>query len=153
MSRLFRRPKESRRRGAVEQAIGSLEKIRRRSGKTTGAKSEGGAHSKAVRLGIGALVALLIISLSVWLLRRRAREETTPDTPEQEEGAEALHWEELEDEKEEWLPPGTPSAEGAPTREAPPPGEERPERRGETPSSPLTSREEPPPGEERPGRR
>jgi predicted ester cyclase len=86
MSTLFRRPKESRRRGAVEQAIGSLEKIRRRSGKTTGAKSEGGAHSKAVRLGISALVALLIISLSVWLLRRRAREETIPLTPEPEEG-------------------------------------------------------------------
>jgi hypothetical protein len=153
MSRLFRRPKESRRRGAVEQVIGSLGKISRRSAITTSAKNEGGAYSKAVRLGIGALVALLIISLSVWLLRRRAGEETTPGTPEHEEGAEAMHWEELEDEKEEWLPPGTPGAEGAPPREAPPPGEERPERRGETPTSPPTSREEPPPGEERPGRR
>jgi hypothetical protein len=87
-----------------------------------------------VRLGIRALVALMIISLSVWLLRTRAIEEITPDTaPEQEEGAEATHWEELEDEKEEWLPSGTPSAEGAPPREAPPPGEEHPERRGETP--------------------
>ena len=153
MSRLFRRPRKSRRRGAVEQANSALEKIRRRSGKTTSAKNEGGAHSKAVRLGIGALVALLIISLSVWLLRRRAREETTPGTPEPEEGAEAMHWEELEAEKEEWLAPGTPSAEGAPSREEPPPGEERPERRGETPTSPPTPREEPPPGEERPGRR
>jgi hypothetical protein len=87
-------------------------------------------------LGISALVALIIISLSVWLLRKRAIEETTPDTaPEQEEGAEATHGEELEDEKEEWLPPGTPSAEGAPPREAPPPGEEHPERRGELPNT------------------
>ena len=87
-----------------------------------------------VRLGISTLVALMLISLSVWLLRRRAREETAPDTtPEQEESAEATLWEELEDEKEEWLPLGTPSAEGAPPREAPPPGEEHPERRGETP--------------------
>jgi hypothetical protein len=44
-----------------------------------------------VRSGISALVVLMIISLSVWLLRRRAIEETTPDTaPEQEEGAEAM---------------------------------------------------------------
>jgi hypothetical protein len=156
MSRLFSRPKESRRRGAVEQAIGALalEKVRRRrSGRTTSAKSEGGAYSKVVRLGISALVVLILISLSVWLLRRRAREETTPGTPEQEEGAEAMHWEELEDEEEERLPSDTPSAEGAPSREEPPPGEERPERRGETPTSPPTPREEPPPGEERPERR
>lgn len=88
MSTLFRRPKESRRRGAVEQAIGALalEKVRRRSGKIPSAKSEGGPYSKAVRLGISALVALIVISLLVWLLRRRAREETTPLTPEPEEG-------------------------------------------------------------------
>ena len=48
-------------------------------------------------MGISALVALMIISLSVWLLRKRAREETAPDTtPEHEEGAEATHREELE---------------------------------------------------------
>ena len=44
------------------------------------------------------------------------------------------------------------SEEQAP-REAPPPGEERPERRGEVPTTPPTPREEPPAGEERPGRR
>ena len=44
------------------------------------------------------------------------------------------------------------SEEQAP-REAPPPGEERPERRGAVPTSPPTPREEPPAGEERPGRR
>src|SRR5215212_1802224 len=42
--------------------------------------------------------------------------------------------------------------EGAP-RESPPPGEERPERRGEASTTPPTPREEPPAGEERPGRR
>jgi hypothetical protein len=45
-----------------------------------------------------------------------------------------------------------PSGERAP-REEPPPGEERPERRGEVPTTPPTPREEPPAGEERPGRR
>ena len=84
MSRLFRRPRKSRRRGAVEQAIDALERIRRGSARTARAKSEGGAYSKAVGLGISALVALIIISLSVWLLRGRAREETTPGTPEPE---------------------------------------------------------------------
>jgi len=39
-----------------------------------------------------------------------------------------------------------------PPREAPPPGEERPERRGSERATP-TPREEPPPGGERPGRR
>jgi predicted ester cyclase len=89
MSRLFRRPTESRRRGAAEQAIGALEKVWRQSGRTTSAKSEGGAYSKAVGLGISAVVALIIISLSVWLLRRRASEETTSVTPEPEEGVAA----------------------------------------------------------------
>jgi hypothetical protein len=37
-------------------------------------------------------------------------------------------------------------------RDEPPPGEERPERRGSVSTTP-TAREEPPPGEERPGRR
>jgi hypothetical protein len=72
MSRLFGsldRAQSSRRRGALEQAIGTLEKVRRRSGRTTSAKSQGGAYSKAVGLGISALAALIIISLSVWLLR------------------------------------------------------------------------------------
>ena len=53
-------------------------------------------------------------------------------------------------------PPDVQSAqgsEGQAPREAPPPGEERPERRGVTPTSPPTPREEPPAGEERPERR
>jgi hypothetical protein len=44
-------------------------------------------------------------------------------------------------------------SEGQAPREAPPPGEERPERRGALPTTPPTTQEEPPPGEERPGRR
>ena len=53
-------------------------------------------------------------------------------------------------------PPNVQSAqgsEGQAPREAPPPGEERPEKRGVTPTSPPTPREEPPAGEERPERR
>jgi hypothetical protein len=150
MSRLFGRPKRTRRRGGVEQAIGALENVRSRFGRTTtSAKSKGGAYGKDVGLGISVLAALVVISLSVWLLRRRAKEETTPVTPEPEGGVEAVRSEE----EEEVAPPGTPSAEDVPSREEPPPGEERPERRGETPTSPPTPREEPPPGEERPGRR
>jgi hypothetical protein len=148
MSRLFGRAKRTRRRGDVGQAIGTLANVRRIFGRTTSAKSEGGAYGKAVGLGFSALVALIIISLSVWLLRRRAREETAPVAPEPEEGVEDVL---LEEEVE--VPPGPPSAEDVPPREEPPPGEERPERRGETPTSPPTPREEPPPGEERPGRR
>ena len=41
-----------------------------------------------VGLGIGVLAVLIIVSLAVWLLRRRAGE-PTPATPAQEEGAEA----------------------------------------------------------------
>jgi hypothetical protein len=148
MSRLVGRPKRTSRRGGVAQAVGTLENVRGRFGRTTSAKSEGGAYGKAVGLGISALVALITISLSVRLLRKRAREETAPVTPEPEEGSEAVL-----SEDEVVVPPGPPSAEDAPSREESPPGEERPEKRRETPTSPPTPREEPPPGEERPGRR
>jgi hypothetical protein len=151
MSRLFGRAKRTRRRGDVGQAIDALANVRSRFGRTSSAKSEGGAYGKAVGLGISALVALIIISLSVWLLRKRAREETAPVTPEPEEPEEGVEDVLLEEEVE--VPPGPPSAEDVPPREEPPPGEERPERRGEAPTSPPTPREEPPPGEERPGRR
>ncbi len=149
MSRLLRRPQRTGPRGAVERAIGALENVRRRFGRTTSAKSQGGAYGKAVGLGISALVALIIISLSVWLLRKRAREESAPITPEPEEGVE----EAVLSEEETVVVPSPPSAEDVPPREEPPPGEERPERRGETPTSPPLPREEPPPGEERPGSR
>jgi len=42
-----------------------------------------------VGLGISVLLALIIISLAVRLLRRRARDESTPATPEPGEGVEA----------------------------------------------------------------
>ena len=134
MSRLFGRPKRTRRRGG---------NVRRRFGRTKSAKSEGRAYGQTVGLGISVVLALIVIVL---LLRRRAGEETTPVTPEPEAGVEAV----LE---EEMAPPGTPSAEDVAPREEPPPGEERPESRGGPPTSPPTPREEPPPGEERPGRR
>jgi hypothetical protein len=149
MAKLFGRPQRTSRRGAVEQAIGALENVRRRFGRTTSAKSEGGAYGKAVGLGISALVALIIISFSVWLFQKRTREETASLTPEPEEDVE----EAVLSEEETVARPGPPNAEEVPPREDPPPGEERPERRGETPTSPPIPREEPPPGEERPGRR
>ena len=55
--------------------------------------------------------------------------------------------------EEEIVSPAPPSAEEVSPMEQPPPGEERPERRGVTPTSPPSPREAPPPGEERPGRR
>src|SRR5215217_5672050 len=117
----------------------------RRFARTTSAKRKGRAYGKGV--GLGVLLALTVISLAVWLLRRSASDESTSATPEPGESVEA-GLEEQED-----VPPDTPSAEDVSPREQPPPGEERPERRGETPTSPPTPREEPPPGEERPGRR
>src|SRR5215204_2217378 len=125
---------------------GGAQNMSKRFGRTTTTKSKGGAYGKGVGLGISVLLALIVISLAVWLLRRSATDESTPATPEPGEGVEAG----LE---EAVVPPDTPSAEDVPSREEPPPGEERPERRGETPTSPPTPREEPPPGEERPGRR
>src|SRR5215207_8587699 len=73
MSRLFGISKRTRRRGGVEQAIGALENVQGRFGRTTSTKSEGGTYGKGVGLGISVLVALIVISLSVWLLRRRVR--------------------------------------------------------------------------------
>jgi pyruvate/2-oxoglutarate dehydrogenase complex dihydrolipoamide acyltransferase (E2) component len=61
----------------------------RRFRRTTSAKSKGGTYGKGVGLGISVLLALTVISLSVWLLRRSARDESTPATPEPGEGVEA----------------------------------------------------------------
>ena len=55
----------------------------RRFGRTT----KRGAYGKGV--GLGVLLALIGISLAVWLLRRSARDESTPATPEPGEGVEA----------------------------------------------------------------
>jgi pyruvate/2-oxoglutarate dehydrogenase complex dihydrolipoamide acyltransferase (E2) component len=61
----------------------------RRFGRTTSTKSKGGAYSKGVGLGISVLLALIVISLALWLLRRSARDESTPATAEPAEGVEA----------------------------------------------------------------
>jgi pyruvate/2-oxoglutarate dehydrogenase complex dihydrolipoamide acyltransferase (E2) component len=61
----------------------------RRFGRTTSTKSKGGAYGKGVGLGISVLLALIVISLAVWLLRRSARDESTSATPEPGEGVEA----------------------------------------------------------------
>jgi pyruvate/2-oxoglutarate dehydrogenase complex dihydrolipoamide acyltransferase (E2) component len=69
----------------------------RRFGRTTSTKSKGGAYGKGVGLGISVLLALIVISLAVWLLRRSATDESTPATAEPGEGVEAG----LEEEEEE----------------------------------------------------
>jgi pyruvate/2-oxoglutarate dehydrogenase complex dihydrolipoamide acyltransferase (E2) component len=61
----------------------------RRFGRTTSTKSKGRAYGKGVGLGISVLLALIVISLAVWLLRRSARDESTPATPNPGEGVEA----------------------------------------------------------------
>ena len=61
----------------------------RRFRRTTSPKSKRGAYGKGVGLGMGVLLALIGISLAVWLLRRSATDETTPATAEPAEGVEA----------------------------------------------------------------
>ena len=62
----------------------------RRFARPTSTKSKGGSYGKGVGLGISVLLALIVISLSVWLLRRSARDESTPATPQPGEGIEAV---------------------------------------------------------------
>jgi hypothetical protein len=97
--------------------IGALQKVLGRFRRRSSAKREDVVYGNAVRLGFGVLLILAIISLSVWLLRRRTREETAPVTLEADEEAVLLEGEEV-------VPPGAPTP-----REEPPPGEERPGRR------------------------
>ena len=61
----------------------------RRFRRTTSPKSKRGAYGKGVGLGISVLLALIVISLAVWLLRRSARDQSTPATAEPGEGVEA----------------------------------------------------------------
>jgi hypothetical protein len=66
-------------RGALGHAVGALVKVRGRSGRTTtSAKSEGGAYSKAVGLGVGALAALIMVLLSDWLLFEEEEKKRPP---------------------------------------------------------------------------
>ena len=60
------------------------------------------------RSRVGVLLILVIISLSVWLLRRRSREETAPVTLEADEEAVLL------DDEEVVVPPGAPSPRDEP---------------------------------------
>ena len=62
----------------------------RRFRRTTTTKSKGGSYGKGVGLGISVVLALVVVSLLVWLLRRSARDESTPATPEPGEGVEAV---------------------------------------------------------------
>ena len=61
----------------------------RRFRRITTTKSKGGANGKGVGLVMSVLLALIGILLAVWLLRRSARDESTPATPEPGEGVEA----------------------------------------------------------------
>jgi pyruvate/2-oxoglutarate dehydrogenase complex dihydrolipoamide acyltransferase (E2) component len=61
----------------------------RRFRRTTTTKSKGGSYRKGVGLGISVLLALVVISLALWLLRRSATDESTPATAEPKEGVEA----------------------------------------------------------------
>ena len=143
----FGRRRRTRRGEAVGQAVLALGNVRRRFGPSRAGRGRG-ANGNAVGVGIGVLAIAVMAVLAFWLLRRRARG-TASVIPEPEEGLEAVPLEE-----EEVAPPGgAPIAEDVFPREEPPPGEERPERRGATSTTPPTPREEPPPGEEHPERR
>jgi pyruvate/2-oxoglutarate dehydrogenase complex dihydrolipoamide acyltransferase (E2) component len=61
----------------------------RRFGRTTSTERKGRPYGKGVGLGISVLLALIVISLAVWLLRRSATDESTPATPEPGQGVEA----------------------------------------------------------------
>ena len=116
-----------------EQDLGALQKVLKRFRRSPSARREGLVivyRGNAVRLGVLVLLILMIVSLAFRLLRRRTREEeaalTTPPPPEEEEGGPSV-------EETVEMPSGSPLAEDTATntaREAPPPGEARPERRG-----------------------
>ena len=141
----FGRRRGTRRSEAVGQAMLALGNVGRRFGPSRTGRARG-ANGKALGVGVGVLAIAVTVVLAFWLLRRRARG-TASVIPEPEEGLEAVPLE------EDVAPPGAPSTEDAFPKEEPPPGEERPERRGPTSTTPPTPREEPPPGEERPERR
>src|SRR5215211_2371103 len=63
------------------------------------------------RSRVGVLLVLVIISLSVWLLRRRSREETAPVPLEGDEEAVLL------EDEEEVVPPGAPTPREEPMPE------------------------------------
>src|SRR5215204_2101655 len=84
----------------ISPLLNSLGRFRRRS---TSAEREDVVYGNAVRLGFGVLLILAIISLSVWLLRSRSREETASVPLEADEEAVLL------EDEEEVVPPGAPT--------------------------------------------
>jgi hypothetical protein len=147
----FGRRRRTRRSEAVGQAMLALGNVRRRLGPSTTGRAREANGKAVVGVGIGGLAIAMMVVLAFLLLRRRRAGETASGIPDPEEGLEAVP---LEEEEEVMVaPPGVPSAEDVSPREEPPPGEERPERRGATSTTPPTPQEEPPPGEERPERR
>ena len=154
------RRKKDRRGEAIEQALSALGSAWGRLGMMRATRRRRD-HGNAIGVGIGLVLVAIVISLLSLLLRRKARG-TTPATSVPEEGGEVtLPATEVVEEDEEITTPVTEvvpdemaeAAEYVPPREEPPPGEERPEKRGVTPVAPPASREEPSPGEERPERR
>ena len=83
--------------------IGAVQKILGRFRTSTSARREEVVYGNAGRLGFVFLLILVIISLSVWLHRRRAREEIAPAVPVEAEEEAVL----LED--EEVVPPVAPT--------------------------------------------
>ena len=69
-------------------------------------------RGNAVRLGFIVLLILVTISLALWLLRRRSREESAPVPLEADEEAVLL-----EDEEEVVVPPGAPTLREEPMPE------------------------------------
>src|SRR5215208_816438 len=103
-----------------EQDVSAMQKVLGRFRRSASARREEVVYGNAGRLGFGVLLVVVIVSLSVWLLRRRTREETAPAVPVEAEEEAVL----LEDE-EVVVPPGAPSAEDVTPIEDPPPlGEE-----------------------------
>ena len=105
-----------------EQDLGALQKVLKRF-RSPSARREGLVivyRGNAVRLGFFVLLIVVTISLALWLLQRRSREEVTPVPPleAEEEAARSANG--------MVVPPGPPSGEDIAPREDSPLGEERP---------------------------
>jgi hypothetical protein len=118
-----------------EPDISALQKVLGRFRRSTNAnrrKTVVVLHGNAVRLEFVSLLTLLLtISLALWLRRRRRtrEEEATFTSPPPEEVLEEAG--RSAEEEVMVMPEGLPLAEDTTAlREEPPPGEERPERRG-----------------------
>ncbi len=115
--------------GALQKALGRF----RRGTRATRGQEVVGVPGNAVRLGFFVLLIVATISLALWLLRRRTREEEEAALTSlpAEEGMEGVEAAGLPTEGEAVvMPEGFTLAEDTIGREEPPPGEERPERRG-----------------------